>query len=80
MLGLRLRLLFGHEMALRPRGQEAFEVTSYTARDYADNLREKNKKLKDQLEAVRKWHEAQVGRQVDPTDIKELGEILEKPK
>jgi len=29
------------------------------------------------LEAVKIWHKAQVGRQVDPTDIKELGEILE---
>lgn len=36
-------------------------------------LEEKAKKL----EAVKKWHKAQLGRQVDPTDIKELGEILE---
>ena len=31
----------------------------------------------EKLEAVKKWHKAQLGRQVDPTDIKELGEILE---
>jgi len=43
----------------------------------ADNLRRQVQKLKKRLEAIRKWYEAQVGRQVDPTDIKELGEILE---
>jgi len=33
--------------------------------------------LEDKLEAAKRWHKAQLGRQVDPTDIKELGEILE---
>ncbi len=30
-------------------------MTQFSAREYADNLREKNKKLKDQIEAVQEW-------------------------
>lgn len=45
----------------------------FLARTLGQNLTEKTEKL----EAVKKWHKAQLGRQVDSTDIKELGEILE---
>ena len=34
-------------------------------------------KAERKLKAVKNWHKAQLGRQVDPTDIRELGEILE---
>ncbi len=51
-------------------------MTMMSAKQVIAGLRSKNKALKDQIEAVKKWHKAQVGRQVDPTDIKELGEIL----
>ena len=36
----------------------------------------RDRELEEKLEAVENWHSAQLGRQVDPTDIRELGKIL----
>jgi len=46
-------------------------------RKAAEDLGEYAADLKDKLDAVKVWHEAQLDCQVDSTDIKELGEILE---
>ncbi len=59
-------------------------MTMFLQSEVINNLRKERKRLAGELliaegtlEAVKAWHNAQLGRQVDPTDIRELGEILE---